>query len=261
MAKTYPEREAVEQPREDVQREHAHHVRRIPPHGYEAPPDDRVHLRRDRHRILPLVPRLLLRRTPPRLHNLPYLLRQLLVLGRRLPHVSPVLTLVVRIPSPHRLEHVLGGILLRRTRLRAVPLEIVEQRATIPTQLPEVHGAPPGLEEQQVVEVLEQHRRRLVDGAQDGLAGVGQLPEEAHDGEGGAAVEARRGLVQEHEQRGLAGELDADGDALALLLVEPAARHADGRARHVAHLEQVDDLLHVRVLLLQRDFARLAQPR
>lgn len=54
------------------------------------------------------------------------------------------------------------------------------QLARIWTDFAKVDGLAAGFEEQQAVEALEEQRRWLVNGAQDGLSGCSELLEEAN---------------------------------------------------------------------------------
>ena len=114
-------------------------------------------------------------------------------------------------------------------------------------------------EKQEAVELLEELGRRLVDRSEDGLAVVGELAEEEHDRPRRLRVETRGRLVEEDEEGGLGGELDADREALALLDVEAHADLADERLGVRLHLEELDDLLDVGELLGLGRRARLTE--
>ena len=236
-------------------------VVRVPPVRHKGPVDDGEHLRPQRHGKLAIVSRLGVggRLLASILDHMLNLAGALVVFGRTCPHVAPVLAVVVRVAGADGLEHVLGRVRAWRTALGAVALKVVDQRLAVLAERTVVHDPATALEQEKLVKVLEQHGRRLVDGAQDGLPGVGELPQEAHDVEGGTRVEAGRGLVEEDEQLRLARELDGDRHPLPLLLVQAGANLADGGAGDVAHLEQVDDALDVLVLLCRGHLARLTE--
>ncbi|TKW53776.1 hypothetical protein CTA1_1208 [Colletotrichum tanaceti] len=179
-------------------------------------------------------------------------------LGARPPHGVPVLAPRVGAVVDD-LEHVLGRVLVVAAGPGAVGLEVVEQGARVVANVAKVDGAAAAGEEQQAVELLEQDGAGLVDGAEHGLARVGELAQERADGPRALRVEPAGGLVEEQEQLGLGRQLDADGQELALLHVEALARHAHDGVGEVAHVEHVDDLLHEGVLLLAADGPGLAQ--
>lgn len=187
--------------------------------------------------------------------------RQGSVFRRPTPDVGPVVALLVGVARTDGVEHVLGGVRVGRARGRAVAFEVVDQHAAAGPQLAKVYHAAAALEQQQHVEIVKEDGRWLVDGTQDGLAGVGQLAQQTHDVGCGQRVEPGRGLVEEDEQLRLARQLDGDGQALALLLVEARAVRANDGARNVAHLEQVEHLLAVPVLVLAGHVPRLPQRR
>ena len=62
------------------------------------------------------------------------------------------------------------------------------------------------LEKEELVECLDEERRRLVDRAQDRLAAVCELAEEADEVPRALAIETRGRLVEEEEQLGLRGK-------------------------------------------------------
>jgi hypothetical protein len=73
------------------------------------------------------------------------------------------------------------------------------------------------------------------------------------------AVKPRCRLVEEKEKLRLRGELHADSEKLALLNVQALARHTNHCARKLGHIEHLDDLLDVVVLLFLADVFWLPQ--
>jgi hypothetical protein len=71
----------------------------------------------------------------------------------------------------------------------AVLSEVLTKDVRVLADVAEVDGASTGLEEKKTVEVLEEHRVRLVDRTEDGLTGGGELAEETDDVVGGLAIE------------------------------------------------------------------------
>jgi hypothetical protein len=71
----------------------------------------------------------------------------------------------------------------------AVLSEVLAKDVRVFADVAEVDGASTGLEEKETVEVLEEHRVRLVDRAEDGLTGGGELAEKTNDVVGGLTIE------------------------------------------------------------------------
>jgi hypothetical protein len=93
-------------------------------------------------------------------------------------------------------------------------------------------------EQEKPVKLVKEQGRRLVDRDEHRLAVVGELAEEAEDVERRLAVEARRRLVEEQQDR-LGDELDDDHDPLALLDAEADIVLADQGVLDVGQLEQL----------------------
>ena len=136
------------------------------------------------------------------LHNLLFRGFQL----RRLPpDLAPVaVTDAGRVAGADGVEHPFGGIGVGGT-VGAVAAEVVEQNVGIFADVAEVDAFAAFLQEEEAVEVFEEGRVRLVDGAEDALAGGGELAEESNDVEGGLGVETGGGLVEEEEEFGFGG--------------------------------------------------------
>lgn len=113
-------------------------------------------------------------------------------------------------------------------------------------------------EKEEAVELVEEEGRRLVDGNEHRLSGVGELAEETEDVERGLAVKTGGGLVEEEEDR-LGDKLDTDGDALALLDTETDVVLADESILDVVKLKEVDDGVDICDLLRLRNVAGLAK--
>lgn len=174
------------------------------------------------------------------------------------PDLAPVFVADAwRLARSDGVEHPFGWIRVRRAD-RAVLFEVVAQNLGIPTYVAEVDRLAAPLEEKQAVEVLEERGIRLMDGAEDGLPGGGELAEKTDDVKGGLRVETRRRFVEEQEELGLGGEFDADGDSLALFDGQAGLGLADDGIGDILHLEQRDDLLDIGILLFDRSLVRLS---
>ena len=64
------------------------------------------------------------------------------------------------------------------------------------------------------------------------------------------AVKTTGGLIEEKKKLRFSRELYSNGKELALLHVQTLAGHTDNRVGEVLHIEHLDDLFHVVVLLL-----------
>ena len=95
--------------------------------------------------------------------------------------------------------------------------KVVDDGVAVAADGAKVEDVAAGVEREDLVKLLDELRRRLVDGAHDGLPGRAELAEEAHDGIGRLRVEAARGLVEEEQQRRLGRELDANRQPLLRL--------------------------------------------
>lgn len=252
--------EAVEETRHDVQHHLAKHIIGCSPICDERTLRHSGHLREQRHGILAIILETLRRLDVlPILNHLLNLPRPILLMRRALPDIPPVLPSVIRISSTNGVKHILGRISSGGTLGAAVGLKVSDEVLAVVPEGPVVDDAAAGLEEDELVKVLKEDGGGLVDGAQDGLAGVGEFAEEAHNVEGGARVETRRGFVEEEEQLRLGGEFDADGQTLPLFLVQALANLSYGGAGDGPHFEQVDDRFTVFQLLFPWYFSRLAE--
>jgi hypothetical protein len=100
-----------------------------------------------------------------------------------LPDIEPLLVLVVS-ASVDNLKHVFGRVLLLAALAPAMGLEVLEKRLGVLADFAEVDCLSAFGKEEQAVEFLEEDGAGLMDGAEDGLAGGGQLLEEGDDGPG-----------------------------------------------------------------------------
>ena len=99
-------------------------------------------------------------------------------------------------------------------------LKVIDHGPGIQSEVTKVYHLASLLQEKHAIELLKEEGRGLVDSAKDGLALVGEFPEEVTDGPGCLTVEARSGFVEEEKQFGLRGEFDTNCETLALLSVE-----------------------------------------
>ena len=74
------------------------------------------------------------------------------------------------------------------TRLSSVAFEIAGDRLRRIADFPKIKSLASHCEEKHTIKFLEQNGRGLVDGAEDGLAVVGELSEKCTDGPGGLAI-------------------------------------------------------------------------
>jgi hypothetical protein len=119
--------------------------------------------------------------------------------------------------------------------LGAVALEVGRQLVN----RAEVSDPAAALEQEDIVELLEETRRRLVDCAENGLAALDELLEERDNDERRLAVEARGRLV-EKEDRWLGDKLNRNRQPLALLDAKAGAGDADDSVLDVVQFEQLD---------------------
>ena len=254
------EGEHVEKASDDVQGELPDHVVWRAPIRCEAAFDNRVDLGSDGHGVLAIIVRLASRgRVSAFLDHILDFLGTILVFTGVGPDVAPVLAFVVRVASADSFEHVLRWIRTGRAFPGAIGLEIVDQVSRIFSERTVVDDTATGFEEEEFVELFEENRGGLMDGAKDSLAGVGEFAQEADDVEGGAGVETGGGFVEEHEEFGFAGELDTNGESFTLFLIEAFSNSADGGAGDRTHFQKIDDAFAVIVFLLRWDFFGLSE--
>ena len=145
--------------------------------------------------------------------------RQLLVYTIALrtikPRLGPIDLLLI-----DNIQHILSRVLLRITLRRSVALKVAQESRSIVAKVSKVNGLSTLSEQEEVIELLEEDSRRLMDSSEDSLSIIGKFAKEGNDGPGGLRVETRGWLVQEEKKSWLGGELDSDGEELALLYVE-----------------------------------------
>jgi hypothetical protein len=131
--------------------------------------------------------------------------------------------------STNGLKHELGGVGVGRAG-RSVPLQVLFPDVS------EVDALSPSLEEEESVEILEEKGVGLMDGAEDRLAGGGELSKESDDIEGGLSVETRGGLVKEEEKLRLRSKLNSNAmekEGRRSNAVEADRRKEPGKTTHV----------------------------
>jgi len=94
-----------------------------------------------------------------------------------------------------------------------------------------------------------------MDGAQDGLPVIRQLPQEPDNIPRALAIEARSGFIQEEEQLWFAGELHTNRHSFPCLASKAQYQSVGERLE----FEEFDDFFHVSVLLGLGNLIRLAQ--
>lgn len=168
------EGEAVEEARKDVQDQLAHDVVGLAPVAHERALHHGPDLRRQRHRVLAVVLNVLgvLDAAALLVQLLDLAALRFVLLGRR-PRVAPVLALVVWVARADHVQHPLGGVGVGWALVSAVGLEVLDERLAVLAQLASVNDAAARLEQDELVEVFEENGGGLVDGTEDGLAGVG----------------------------------------------------------------------------------------
>jgi hypothetical protein len=87
-----------------------------------------------------------------------------------LPDIIPLFPFIV-LAGVNDFEHVFRGVLFFAALAAAVVLEVVEELLGVLADFAEVDGFAALGEEEEAVEFLEEDCARLVDGAEDGLAG------------------------------------------------------------------------------------------
>lgn len=112
-----------------------------------------------------------------------------------------------------------------------VALEIFNECPTPFSKIAEVDCLAAFGKEQDSVKLLKEHRRWLMNGAQDCLSVVRELADEGGDTPSCLAVEARSWFVEEEKIR-FGGELHANGEALPLFDIEPCVQKSDVRRIH-----------------------------
>lgn len=97
----------------------------------------------------------------------------------------------------------------------SIPLEIADEIPRVRTDRAKVDRLATSLEQQQPVERLEEERVRLVNRAQDLLAGSGEFAQESDDIVSALTVQTGSWFVQEEQELRLGGKLDTNGQPLS----------------------------------------------
>jgi hypothetical protein len=124
---------------------------------------------------------------------------------------------------------------------------------------------------------LEEHSRRLVNSAKNGLTVLGKSINQIKDRPGSLTVKTRGGFVEEKEQLGLGGKFNTDGKALSLFNVQTWAksvnctrfmktkpeltftRNTNDGISVSLHTKQLDDLFNIIKLLLTGNMGGLTK--
>ncbi|KAI3475787.1 hypothetical protein L1887_62784 [Cichorium endivia] len=160
----------------------------------------------------------------------------------------------------HGVEHVLGHVDLFGALGSALG-KVVDNVRRVGSDGAKVDRLATALEQKQAVELLKEQRVGLVDRAQDRLTGRSELLEEAHHVVRRLTVQTRSGLVEEEQQVRARSKLHTDRHSLAVADAETELGNTDHGIRDLLHLEQLDNVLDVRILVLLGHVLRLAQVR
>lgn len=95
-------------------------------------------------------------------------------LGTSIPKIEPGLAFWVG-ACVDNFKHVFGRVLVIGTSTGSVVLEVIEESARVITDGPEIDSLATSGQEEQLVKLFEQNSAGLMNGAQDCLAGIGEL--------------------------------------------------------------------------------------
>lgn len=151
-------------------------------------------------------------------------------------------------------EDELRNVLGRGTHNTTVR-KVLDNIRTVLANRTEVEGVSTGVESQDHVELLDQHGRRLVDGAHNRLTGLGELLQESHNRERGLTVQSTGRFIQEQQETGLRGQFDTDSHTLLLFHAE----RTDDSILDLVQLQQVKNPVNIGDLLLTRRVAVLSK--
>lgn len=176
----FEEREADEEAGAETQHYFGDHVIWHPPVLLEHSGEDDWHLLDERHRKLSLFPgvgsliwvvyRLILFALVNPINFVLYTRG----LGTSIPKIEPRLAFWVG-ACVDNFEHVLGRVLVIGTSTGTVILEVVEESARVVANGPEVDSLATSGQEEQLIKLFKQNGAGLMNGAQDCLAGIGEL--------------------------------------------------------------------------------------
>lgn len=182
--------------RSETQKTHGPEIRRGAPELLEAPLTDGIQLRDEARSVLAGWHLHLGRgRFAETLLHFGQLLLHRRLLGRTVPHVSPVDRLLRFFGSRRNAQDPIGRVLAARARPRSVLLEILDHGAAILSQRAEVDGLPGAFEQEQLIEHLKENGRGLVYGAHYRLPARCQLPEQGANRPRRLAVKTRGRFV------------------------------------------------------------------
>eukprot|EP00968_Pinguiococcus_pyrenoidosus_P024308 scaffold4562_cov255-Pinguiococcus_pyrenoidosus.AAC.5 len=160
-------------------------------------------------------------------------------------------------PGANDVEHVDRWVRPRLVRYRSGNRgKVLDDRLAVVPELAEVHRAAAALEKEQLVELIEDGLRGLVDRRDDGASAVGGLLDGLHHESSRTGVQATGGLVQEENGR-VGGQLDTNRQPLGLLL----GQGGDLQIADVLQVQGVHDALHVAIHVDVGDVLLEAQAR
>lgn len=133
--------------------------------------------------------------------------------------------------------------------------KVLDNIRTVLANRTKVEGVSTGVESQDHVELLDQHGRRLVDGAHNRLTGLGELLQESHNRKRGLTVQTTGRLVQEQQETRLRGQFNTDSHTLLLFHAE----RTDNGILDLVQLQQVKNPVNIVDLLLARRVAVLSK--
>jgi len=183
----------------------------------------------------------------------------LAVFGAVAPGLVPINVGVRTRGCTNDFEHPLGRIGIRRALMSTIAFEVRRQNVRTLANFAKVDSLTTSGEEEKTIETLEQHGRRLVNSAENGLTGLGKLLHQIADSPGGLRVETGGRFVQEEKELRLSSKLNTDSQTLTLLNVETFTRHTNNGISVFFHVQELDNLIDIVELLLTRDVGRLAE--
>ena len=181
------------------------------------------------------------------------------ILRRVAPYLVPVNVSVRSGSSTNDFKHPLSRVSLRGTLRTSVTDKVIDKDFGVLTDITVVNGATTSSEEKETIETLEQHGRRLVDSAENGLAVLLQLVQKIKNSPRGLRVETGSRLVQEEKQGRLGSQLDTNSKTLALFNVETFARYTDDSIGVLIHIKELNDFADVFNFLLTRNVGGLTE--
>lgn len=98
--------------------------------------------------------------------------------------------------------------------------KVINQRPGVISKGAVVNYTSTAFQQQELIEILKQHGRGLMDCAENSLARICKTAKEAHNVERGERIETGRGLIQEKQQLRFTRQFYRYCESLALLLIE-----------------------------------------